>query len=107
MHSTPAAVRNWLEAHACQDVDQQMTSLAEDVVVAAGGRIFCGRAAAREWSMSSARERHQVLSMRLVNRVDATIVTLRLQGGVSARRSEVSYCFLHKGDLIRGLVVGG
>jgi hypothetical protein len=96
----PRAVRDWLEAHVTHDVERELSSLCEDVVVAAGGRLFLGRAAACEWSRHEPGTGTALVGVRCSTRGDATVVTLLCPGAV-----EVTYCFLLSGDLIRGLAV--
>lgn len=101
----PPAVRAWLEAHVAQDVDSEMSALCEDVVVAAGGRLFLGRAGACDWSRGTTEAGCALLAVSCVTRGDATVVTLCFEGPCPGATTEVTYCFLLSGDLIRGLAV--
>lgn len=102
--AAPHAVRNWLEAHVAHDVEREVSLLTEDVVVAADGRLFEGRSGARDWSRSTDDEDRSVLAVSCDTRADTALVTVRLHGERSRSR-EVTYCFLLRGGLIRGLAV--
>jgi hypothetical protein len=97
----PGAVRVWLEAHAAKDLDREESALCEDVVVAARGRLFLGRAAAREWYRRTAGGACDQVAVTCGRYGDASVVTVRAEGA----EADVTYCFLLSGDLIRGLAV--
>lgn len=101
----PSAVRAWVEAHLAHDLPREVSVLTDDVVVAADGQLFLGRAGALDWSRREGGDLHSLRPGSCVTRGDVVLVTLWVQGPTGAGNKEVTYCFLLSGDLIRGLAV--
>lgn len=105
LEHAPAAVRAWLEARVANDVDAEVSALCEDVVVAAEGRLFLGREEAYDWSHQALSTPGEPHALSCETRGNTSLVTLQFEGPERGSSTEVTYCFLLSGDLIRGLAV--
>lgn len=104
--TSPSVVQAWFAAHSARQVEAELATMTDDVVVIDEDQTFRGRQAARGWISGASRE-YSYTTTVLTSETGggATVVTARLEGDFPGGRADLSYRFLLSGEHISALTI--
>ena len=104
--TAPSVVQAWFAAHEAQQVEAELTTMNDDVVIIDQDQTYRGRQAAQGWISSASREyTYTTTVLETVSDGEATVVTARLEGDFPGGRADLNYRFLLSDDRISALTI--